>query len=222
MHYGRPPEFFAPRDPAWRARLRSELGIPADAVVSLTAARLTPLKGYRHQISAMERLESGGALANSFFVWLGEGEQRAALEHEIGRRGWGRLIALPGHRWNMAEWYDLADLYVLPSESEGMPLSIMEAMAKSLPVIASAISGIPEELGPSGRLIPDPKAHPEEASRELARTIRLWTEDPGLRRITGAACRDRAERLFRESTMIQKTLEIVAGSVPSPAPAPRS
>jgi glycosyltransferase involved in cell wall biosynthesis len=218
VHYGRPPEFFAPRDPARRAQLRSELGVPADAVVSLTAARLTPLKGYRHQIAAMERLEAGGALAKSFFVWLGEGEERASLEREIRRKGWGRLVALPGHRWNMAEWYDLADLYVLPSESEGMPLSIMEAMAKSLPVIASAISGIPEELGPCGRLIPDPKAHPEEASREMARTIRLWTEDPDLRRAAGDACHDRAGLFFRESTMIQRTLEIVARSASVPAP----
>jgi glycosyltransferase involved in cell wall biosynthesis len=209
IHYGRPAAFFSPGDPALRQRMRAELGIPEAAVVALTAARLASIKGHQYQIAAIEELDRRGALANNHFVWLGEGEQRAALEREIRRHHWEDRITLAGHRWNMPDWYDISDLYILASENEGMPLSIMEAMAKSLPVIATAISGIPEELGPTGKLLPDPKVRRGDAVHELARTIDLWTRNAALRRQIGAACRQRAELLFREETMLEKTLAIV-------------
>jgi glycosyltransferase involved in cell wall biosynthesis len=214
IHYGRPPEFFSSRDPALNLRLRAELGIPAHTVVALTAARLTPVKGYLLQLAAIEVLDRFGAAANNHFVWLGEGEERPILEREIAQRHWEKRITLLGHRWNMAEWYDVADMFVLPSGAEGMPLSIMEAMAKGLPVIASAISGIPEELGPTGKLLPNPNTQPTELVRELAQTIKLWTGNAKLRQRAGAACRERAEQLFREEIMAQKTLAVVAKSLP--------
>jgi glycosyltransferase involved in cell wall biosynthesis len=220
IHYGRPAEYFAPPDPAQRARLRADLGIPESAVVALTAARLTPVKGYLLQLAAIEGLQRLGLCAGNRYVWLGEGEERPTLEREIAQRKWGARITLPGHRWNMAEWYDLADIFILPSGAEGMPLSIMEAMAKGLPVIASAISGIPEELGPTGKLLPDPQERPADLVRELALTIRLWTEHPALRHRVGAECRERAGRLFREETMVRRTLEVVARSLQTPVPAP--
>jgi glycosyltransferase involved in cell wall biosynthesis len=211
IHYGRPSAYFAPTDPAARIRRRSELGIPPEAVVGLTSARMTPFKGYLHQIAAIERL---GPSAPNHFIWLGDGEQRPALEREIARRNWQRRFTLPGHQWNVPEWCDLADLYILPSEHEGMPLSIMEAMAKALPVAASGVSGIPEELGPTGRLLPDPRTRREDAIRELSRTIELWTRDPDLRRRTGAACRERALELFREETMLSRTLDLLRVHLP--------
>ncbi len=214
IHYGRPEAFFAAPDPVRRRRLRAELGIPEGAVVALTAARLASTKGYQYQIAAIEELDRRGALANNRFVWLGEGEQRAALEQEIRRHHWETTVTLAGQRWDMPEWYDISDLYLLPSENEGMPLSIMEAMAKSLPVIASAISGIPEELGATGKLLPDPKVRRRHAVQELARTIELWTRDAELRLRIGAACRQRAELLFREESMLGKTLAIVSDALP--------
>lgn len=215
IHYGRPTAFFSARDPVRRRQLRAKLGISESAVVALTAARLASIKGYQYQIAAIEELDRRGALANNHFVWVGEGEQRAALEREIRRHHWETRITLAGQRWDMPEWYDLSDLYVLPSESEGMPISIMEAMAKSLPVIASAISGIPEELGATGKLLPDPKVRGRHAVQELARTIELWTGDAELRGRIGAACRQRAELLFREEAMLGKTLAIVCDALPT-------
>jgi glycosyltransferase involved in cell wall biosynthesis len=214
VHYGRPATFFAARDPVRRRQLRAELGIPESAVVALTAARLASIKGYQYQIAAIEELDRRGALANNHFVWLGEGEMRATLEQEIGRHHWEARVTLAGHRWDMPEWYEISDLYILPSENEGMPLSIMEAMAKSLPVIASAISGIPEELGATGKLLPDPKVRRGDAVQQLARTIELWTKDAELRRRIGAACRQRAELLFREEAMLGKTMAIISDSLP--------
>jgi glycosyltransferase involved in cell wall biosynthesis len=221
IHYGRPPDFFSPPDPLRRRRLRAEVGISEQAVVALTAARLTSIKGYLLQLAAIHALEQLGRLADNHFVWLGEGEQRPILEREIAQHPWGHRIKLLGHRWNMAEWYDMADIFILPSGAEGMPLSIMEAMAKGLPVIASAISGIPEELGPTGKLLPDPNMRPEALVQELAQTLQLWTKNPKLRGRIGAAGRARAEKLFREERMVQRTLEVVARALPaavSPTP----
>ena len=183
--------------------------------MALTAGRLTPIKGYLLQLAAIEVLDRLGAAANNHFVWLGEGEERPILEREIAQRNWGKRITLLGHRWNMAEWYDVADIFVLPSGAEGMPLSIMEAMAKGLPVIASAISGIPEELGPTGKLLPNPNTQPTDLVRELAQTIKLWTGNAKLRQRVGAACCERAGQLFQEELMARKTLEVVTRSLPA-------
>lgn len=214
IHYGRPAVFFEPPDPEFRRRRRAELGIADDAVVCLTAARLTKIKGYLHQLAAIELL--GGAPKNHF-VWLGEGELRPVLEREIARRGWRDRFTLPGHQWDMPPWYDIADIYVLPSEHEGMPLSVMEAMAKGLPVIASAVSGIPEELGETGRLLPDPKTRREDTVTELARSLECFTEDAAQRRAAGAACAARAQELYNEETMCRRTLEALRARLAEPA-----
>ena len=92
---------------------------------------------------------------------------------------------------------------------EGMPLAIMEAMAKRLPVVATAVSGIPEELGDTGRLLPDPAADPAATISSLAETLSAWAADPAARRALGDAARLRAEALFAEERMISQTLAVI-------------
>jgi glycosyltransferase involved in cell wall biosynthesis len=60
---------------------------------------------------------------------------------------WGFRVHLMCQRWDEANWLDAADMFVGTSLAEGMPVELMEAMAKGLPVMATAVSGIPEELG---------------------------------------------------------------------------
>ncbi|MBE9037329.1 glycosyltransferase [aff. Roholtiella sp. LEGE 12411] len=90
-----------------------------------------------------------------------------------------------------------------------MPLCVMEAMAKGLPVIASAVSGIPEELGETGKLLTDPKIDPQATVQELVTTIEDWAINPQLRQSIGQACKQRAEELFREERMIKETVEVI-------------
>lgn len=219
IHYGRPDKFFTPRDEVVRARLRAELHLPADAVVCLTTARLTGVKGFVHQLNAIKRLRTMPAGARLYFVWAGDGDQRAALEQEIQRHGLGRQVHLIGHRSDVAQWYDAADIFVLPSHMEGMPLAIMEAMAKGLPVVATAVSGIPEELGDTGRLLPDPAAQPERVAADLAATLALWAVNPALRAEVGRRGCQRAREMFREALMIERTLAVVSAHVSAPASA---
>jgi glycosyltransferase involved in cell wall biosynthesis len=209
IHYGRPAHFFAPRAPAARLQLRSELQIPASGVVSLTTARLTSVKGYHYQLAAIDTLHRSGWGKNNYFVWLGTGDLHEQLHGEIESRGLGAMVKLAGHRWNAADWYDIADFYVLTSEHEGMPLAIMEAMAKGLPVAATAVSGIPEELGSTGKLLPDPKQNPAAVVRELASVLQLWSQDSALRDRLGRAANRRATDLFQESRMINSTIRVI-------------
>ncbi|HWA87801.1 MAG TPA: glycosyltransferase [Opitutus sp.] len=220
VHYGRPARFFSAPNVGTRRRLRAELGLPEEAIVVFTAARLAAVKGFDLQLEAIARLQTMPAANDLFFVWAGDGEQRSAIEREIVRRGLDRKIRLLGHRWDVADWYDAADIFVLPSRLEGMPLAIMEAMAKGLPVIATAVSGIPEELGETGRLLPDPARDPGGVVRGLAGTLVEWAGNPALRREAGCRGRERAMKLFREGTMIERTLGVIERALAA-APAPR-
>lgn len=216
IHYGRPEQFFQPIDAAVRARLRAELGLPADAVVSFTAARLSAVKGLNLQLAALQALKGSAAYDRLALVWAGEGDQRAELESEILRRGLQGKVHLLGHRWDVAHWYDAADFFTLSSQLEGMPLCIMEAMAKGLPVVATAVSGIPEELGDTGQLLPNPAVDATGAVRDLARTMAAWALDVKQRQRVGAAGRVRADMMFRESLMLQRTLALVQRQLPVP------
>jgi glycosyltransferase involved in cell wall biosynthesis len=215
IHYGRPAEFFTPRNESVRARLRAELGLPADAVLCFTAARLTGVKGFGYQLQAAARLGEMAAGRPVHFVWAGEGEQRGEIERETAHLGLTDRVHLIGQRWDVADWYDAADIFVLPSHLEGMPLAIMEAMAKGLPVIATAVSGIPEELGATGKLLPDPAKDPAGVIRGLIETISAWAADAGLRARLGAAARARAEAMFREELMTGRTLCLLAECCPA-------
>ena len=221
IHYGRPERFFAPPDPSVRARLRGELGLPPDAVVSFTAARLAPIKGYAYQVAAARELRNRPEGQRLHFVWAGGGAYAEELTRAIAAARLGDRIHLLGHRWDVADWYDAADVFLLTSEQEGMPLAIMEAMAKGLPVAATAVSGIPEELGDTGQLLPPGAADRAGLISQLVRTLGAWTTDAALRHRVGVAGKRRAEALFREATMVARTLELVRSCVPTTPPANR-
>jgi glycosyltransferase involved in cell wall biosynthesis len=209
IHYGRPDSYFSPRDAGVRKRLRAELGLPERAVVAFTAARLTGVKGFDLQLQAIAQVRRQSAGRDLHFVWAGDGEQREELAAAIAKLGLSDCIHLLGQRWDVAEWLDAADVFVLPSRLEGMPLCIMEAMAKGLPVIATAVSGIPEELGDTGKLLPNPAIDPAKTVAELARTLAHWAADSKLRAELGARARARADSMFREQRMCARTLRLV-------------
>lgn len=207
IHYGRSKSYFTPRNQQVRDRLRAELDIPKDAVVCLTVARLEAIKGYQYQLEALRQLRQSPVWSCLYFVWIGEGILKAEIEAEI--QDLGDRVKLLGQRWDVADWQDAADIFILPSELEGMPLAIMEAMAKGNPVIASAVSGIPEELGDTGYLLPDPNKNPQATIDDLAKTIAAWAKNPKLRQTMGSRGQNRAQTMFREARMVSETLGIV-------------
>lgn len=174
---------------------RAELGIPADAVLVITVARLVWLKAVDQLVEAVALM--GERAANAVFIVVGEGTDRPALERLIEKRGLIGRVRLLGGRLDVPRLLSLADIFALPSVSEGMPIAIMEAMATGLPVVATAVDGTPEvvEDGKTGLLVPprDPAA--------LAAAIGKLIAEPGLRKDMGRKGRRRIEQSFSDRSL---------------------
>jgi glycosyltransferase involved in cell wall biosynthesis len=148
----------------------------------LSVGRLKAPKDFATLAQALARLDPGSVRV----AIAGDGPDRAALEPLLPPG------AILGERADIPQLLASADLFVLSSRSEGLPVAVIEAMAAGLPVIASRVGGVAElvEDGVSGLLVPpgDPEA--------LAAAIRHVVADPEARRALGAAGRARAEELF--------------------------
>jgi glycosyltransferase involved in cell wall biosynthesis len=123
---------------------------------------------------------------------VGEGPDRRELEQEIRRLGLTSQVQLAGERRDVPKLLARADFFVLSSASEGLPVSVLEAMAAGLPVVAARVGGVPEVVldGRTGVLF-RPR-DPEELAAALERLV----AQPALRRRLGSAGRARAEEWF--------------------------
>jgi glycosyltransferase involved in cell wall biosynthesis len=154
----------------------------------LTVGRLAFPKTFELLLRALAILEPGTFRA----AIAGDGPQRHQLEDAIAALGLTNAVQLLGTRSDVVNLLADSDLFVLSSRSECLPMSVIEAMAAGLPVVASAVGGVPElvEHGRTGILVPpDDPALLADAIAQLAR-------DAGLRRRMGEAGRARAEALF--------------------------
>ena len=169
-------------DPA----LRAELVKGRPHYVVLTPARLHEQKGHTYL------LEAAAQVPDATFVLAGDGPLRARLEARARELGVAERCVFLGHRSDIAELLAVADLFVLPSLYEGLPVSVLEAMAARRPVVATAIGGTDEAVTHelTGLLVPpsDPGA--------LASAIRRLRSDPALAGRLAAAGRERVEREF--------------------------
>ena len=122
----------------------------------------------------------------------GDGPGLAAVAAEVGRQGLSGRVELLGARADIPELLAHSDVFVLSSRSEGFPVSVLEAMAAGLPVVATDVGGVAEavEDGESGLLVPATDAE------ALARALERLLADGELRRRLGAAGRARALSLF--------------------------
>jgi glycosyltransferase involved in cell wall biosynthesis len=209
IYNGRSQSYFHDRDLERRSRLRYEWDIPVDGILCFTAARFDTCKGYQYQMMAMQKLMREDCFSRLYFAWAGRGRIGDRLKQMVKELGVEDRVRFLGERTDIAELLDAADIFVLPSQFEGMPLAIMEAMAKGLPVIASAVSGIPEELGETGMLLPDPKLDSQATIDALAHTLKDWASNPEKLAELGQACRERAIAHFREETMLAQYFELI-------------
>ena len=120
---------FRPRDPAPSTRLR--IGC---------AARLSPEKGLDGLLQAVAECDGLDLTIH------GEGEMRPQLEAQVQRLGLQGRVRLPGNSDALEAWYPQLDAFVLPSLTEGMPLTVLEALSCGTPVIASAVGAVPAML----------------------------------------------------------------------------
>lgn len=209
IYNGRPRVFFEEPSTVRRDRIRAELGISAEAVVCVTVARMEVMKGYQYILGAMERLKASPVWGDIQFVWVGVGTLENRFKARAAELGLGNAIHFLGSRPDVPDLLEASDIFLLPSQYEGMPLSVIEAMAKGLPVAATRVSGIPEALGDTGYLIPDPRAYPEEAIAEIAKVLEDWARRIKDGEQIGRSGKERACELFSTERMLLAYRELV-------------
>ncbi|HWM10364.1 MAG TPA: glycosyltransferase family 4 protein [Solirubrobacteraceae bacterium] len=137
---------------------------------------------------------------------VGDGPERPAVEAEIRAAGLDGVVELAGERNDVPHLLANADVFALSSRSEGAPLSILEAMAAGLPVVASAVGGVPEIVadGTTGLLVP------RDDAPALAAALEALLADAALRRRLGAAGRERVRERFDLAELRRAHLELYA------------
>lgn len=135
-----------------RAAARRELGL-GDGLVFICAASLTPKKNHAMLLDAFAR--AADRLPGSKLLLAGAGDTRAQLAEQAARLGLGQSLRFLGTRSDMPELFAAADVFVLSSLWEGMPLSVMEAMSAGKPVVCTAVGGSREIVqdGVNGLLV---------------------------------------------------------------------
>jgi len=189
-----PTELYMP-DAARRAEWRSQHAVPQDALVYTCVAGLRPIKNHRLLLQAFA--EAVQRLPDALLLLVGPpdrlnpsyAESLKALAQELGLEQCVRFL---GNRADVPDILRASDVFVLSSDYEGNPLSVLEAMAAGLPVISTAVGGVPELVqdGATGLLVPAGDAH------ALAEAIVQMGRDPMRRAIMGDAARQTALQRF--------------------------
>jgi glycosyltransferase involved in cell wall biosynthesis len=198
---GRDPALFRP-DPDARSAIRAALGTPADRVVIVAVSRLVRDKGYPELAAAMRDVPEAELWVVGEQLVSDRGEDMAALLRESGL---GDRLQLLGYRDDVAAVLAAADIFVLPSYFEAMPMSVIEAMLVGLPVVASDIRGPREQVVPgvTGLLVPPRQVAP------LAEALNQVAADAGLRATMGLAGRERASILYDEGLVVARSLDLL-------------
>jgi glycosyltransferase involved in cell wall biosynthesis len=181
----------APDEPQ---RIRSDAQIPHDAFVYLSVGRLAPQKGLPVLLHAFRSVVE--ALPKSYLVMVGDGpekERLAALAKELGI---DQRIRFLGRRTDVGACLEMADVFVFPSLFEGLPLAPIEAMLKSLPIVATRIEPVLELLADNETAM----LVAVDSIDELAAAMIELQQKPELRRRLGAAAKAAAVTSFDSRT----------------------
>jgi glycosyltransferase involved in cell wall biosynthesis len=127
-------------------RLRRKLGLDSRTRVLLSVGRLSQEKGHANLVRALPKMQKLAGSMPLHLVLVGEGPERSRIEELCRSLGLTSAVTLTGQQNDVNPYYAIADVFVLPSDSEGSPNVLLEAMAAGVPVVATAVGGIPEFL----------------------------------------------------------------------------
>ncbi|WP_037336242.1 glycosyltransferase [Salinisphaera hydrothermalis] len=163
-----------------------------------TVGRLDPVKGFDHLLEAMASLVARKQLPPLHLVIIGGGPEYSRLARRVDELGLTPYVTLTGQRDDADAWFKHFDVYVCSSIAEGIALTVLEAMASALPVVATAVGGNPELVadGETGLLVP--ARRPEALADALARVV----ADPERARTMGEAGRRRVQAHFSVGSMV--------------------
>jgi sugar transferase (PEP-CTERM/EpsH1 system associated) len=185
-----------------RDAVRRELGLGDWDLVLVQVARLDYLKDHPTAVRMMGQVVRQRPDARLLLV--GEGPERGKIEDEIRQRGLEANVRLLGQRGDVARILRAADLFLLTSISEGIPLTVIEAMAAGLPVVATNVGGMTEVVEDGQTALLAPAA--DDAG--LAAAVFRLAEDPELRRQMGQWGRERANEVFSERQMHEQYVRL--------------
>ena len=168
----------------YRDEIRSRLGIRKGEFVFGFVGRLSLEKGVDWLIRAMATVVRRHPLSRLLIV--GEGPERSGLEREAIELGLERHVSFVGFQREISPWYSAMDAFALPSLTEGTPVALLEAMAHGLPVIASAVGGVPSVVShdSEGLLV-----SPANADALAAAMLAIAQDDECRNRFSEAASR---------------------------------
>ncbi len=178
--------------------LRRELGVAPGAPVVGAVGSLYPVKGHTYLVQAMAQIAK--QLPSVMCLLIGHGHLRATLEREVKVLGLERHVKFLGYRSDVPRLLGALDLFVLPSLSEGLPLSLLEAMATGRPVVATDVGGNPEVVqdGATGYLV-EPRRPDLLADRILELLM-----DPGRGKAMGVRARATVHERFGVERMVRE------------------
>ena len=184
----------------------AEAGVPDGAPLALAVGRLIEQKDHATLLRAFARVRERHPEAR--LAILGGGPLEAETRQLAVSLGLDGAVALPG-RTEIRDWLERADVFVHTSRWEGFGIVLLEAMLAGLPIVATAVSAVPEVVadGKTGALVP-----PGDVDA-VARELDALLADPELRRRLGEAGRERARREFSVDRMAERTLDVYGASV---------
>lgn len=189
------------QSPLSRDALNAEFDIDADAIVLGVVAQLIPRKGHATLLHALAGLDDDRKIQVIFF---GQGPHRSALEDQTRALGLESQVRFAGFRDDLPKWLGALDMLVHPALMEGLGVSLLQASAAGVPVIASRAGGMPEAVadGLSGLLVP-----PGEVEA-LQQAILVLVNDQVLRQRLGRQGRERIESEFSNANMVAGNLAV--------------
>lgn len=179
-----------------RIAVRASLGLRETEIGVIQVARLNRLKDYETAIRTMQIVCRNAPNVRYFIV--GEGEERTKIEAMVRDVNMENQIRMLGLREDVAELLEGMDMFLLTSVSEGIPLTLIEAMCAQLPCVATCVGGIPEVVHDGTTGVLSASGDCNKLSEDLLKLIK----SPSLRQRMGECGRKRATELFQSDRML--------------------
>ena len=175
---------------------------PEDDICVLNVARLTEQKAQRDLIAAAVHVKAAGAKLK--IVIVGEGELRSELQQQIAAENVGDVVSLLGFRSDIAELLRRTDIFTLPSLDEGMPISLLEAVAARVPVVVTDVGDISKLIadGVSGVIV-----KPRDPAG-LASAILALASDSNRRAALAGQAWQRLKASYSSTQMFERYCEV--------------
>ena len=180
------------------------LYIPLDQLVLTCIANFNHIKGLDVLVKAIKSLVDDGHMNNSKFYIVGQPENdRIELQRLIDELHISNYIQLVGIKNNIQQYLLASDIYIQPSRSEGLPLSLMEACSAGLPIVASRVGGIPEVAIENRNSL----LFESENEEDLAKKICKLIDDSEQRKMLGIQSKKVYNEHFSIQTNVTKLIE---------------